>query len=175
VLAPVAADVDRPPRLGQFLIAAVALDAERGDAGDAAAPVGAQGRLQATLERAEVAEVVGRPQADAERLAAVEEGSSSAKSSRNMCGWRMSSGWSAALPCGTVIWSCHECMPSAASSSSSGSSSLRVRWLICVLQAILPPAARTSTQRREGAPPAAGHAAEASWVASRPSIETVTL
>jgi hypothetical protein len=71
--APAAADVVVAAEARAVLDAAVALDADHGDAGGAAAPVLALGVAQASLERAEVAEVVAGPQADAAGLAAVED------------------------------------------------------------------------------------------------------
>ena len=59
-------------------------------------------------------------------------------------------------------------------SSSSGASSPRVRRLICVLQAIFPPAARTRRSAAKALSQLPGTPRIASWVAARPSTETVT-
>jgi hypothetical protein len=86
VLAPVAADVGRAAEAGAALDRAVALDADGRCAGGAALVVAvALLRRGGVLERAEVAEVVAGPEADAELAAAVEDAVERSRRARASC------------------------------------------------------------------------------------------
>ncbi len=82
---------------------------------------------------------------------------------------------SAARPIATVSCICQEWMPSTTSRSNTSGISLRLRRLICVLDATGIPAARRARIPRIAASKLPSRARRRSWVAWRPSIETLAL